>query len=622
MSEYEPRAMPTFEQGDIPERREDLLTDELFPADSYAGETYWADLPLNDRVGWVNKQSNDEARRELRMLGSEFKRDPLGPFISYFHRYVITGMGLFVEGYTLFSVGNIKNLLQAVWPQCWKTHEVCSANWIATVSYLEIVGIILGQISVGFIGDWIGRRWGMIQDAVIMLIGTILLTAMWGTSLNGWVIMYALSLMIYSIGVGGEYPMTSTRAMERRDNIASDKLHRGRNVILAFLMQGWGQLVNQGILIVCLLAFHGGGNPPYGEISTQWTFRVSFAFVGILTLWLLYHRIYRLEFADKTLRISKRKEGVTGYDRKSFNLVMTHYWHRLLGTAGGWFCNDFFFYGNKIFQGVFLKIIDPHSTVMDIWLWNLVNIACEMAGYYMAAILVDHKFYGRRNMQAIGFLADFILFIISAILFNTLQSPGSPIKVFQFLYFFSSFWNQFGPNCTTFLLPAEVFPAPIRATAHGLSAASGKLGALIPAIVYSYVANHTKFWIVSWFGLLGFALTMLFIPDTTGLDLREQERYWIYVREGREQDYHGIAIHPRHLSLWERIVLKRHRYYDPEADRAAKVGELRSKYEASLASDGSEDEDSSMSEKVSMYFRLEAAQSGKPGGEKVEDEKI
>jgi len=139
-------------------------------------------------------------------------------------------------------------------------------------------------------------------------------------------------------------------------------------------------------------------------------------------------------------------------------------------------------------------------------------------------------------MQAIGFLADFILFIIPAALFNTLQKPGTLIKVFQFIYFFSSFWNQFGPNSTTFLLAAEVYPAPIRSTAHGVSAACGKPGALVPAIVYNYVGNDTRFWIVSWFGLIGFILTVLFTPDTPGLDLREQERYWMHFRQGREQD--------------------------------------------------------------------------------------
>ena len=60
-----------------------------------------------------------------------------------------------------------------------------------------------------------------------------------------------------------------------------------------------------------------------------------------------------------------------------------------------------------------------------------------------------------RNPQAVGFLADFILFAIAAALFSQLQRPGSAVKAFQCIYFFSSFWNQFGPNCTTFLLAGK-----------------------------------------------------------------------------------------------------------------------------------------------------------------------
>ncbi len=31
-----------------------------------------------------------------------------------------------------------------------------------------MLGIIFGQIGVGFEGDWIGRRFGLVQDALIM----------------------------------------------------------------------------------------------------------------------------------------------------------------------------------------------------------------------------------------------------------------------------------------------------------------------------------------------------------------------------------------------------------------------------------------------------------------------
>jgi hypothetical protein len=48
----------------------------------------------------------------------------------------------------------------------------------------------------------IGRRWGLIQDATIMFVGLLMLTAAWGLTQNGWVICYAWSLFFYSIGVG------------------------------------------------------------------------------------------------------------------------------------------------------------------------------------------------------------------------------------------------------------------------------------------------------------------------------------------------------------------------------------------------------------------------------------
>jgi hypothetical protein len=52
------------------------------------------------------------------------------------------------------------------------------------------------------------------------------------------------------------------------------------------VLSGWGQLFNQALLIILLLIFHGSGNPPYGATSAQWTFRVSFGIMALMTLWL------------------------------------------------------------------------------------------------------------------------------------------------------------------------------------------------------------------------------------------------------------------------------------------------------------------------------------------------
>ena len=45
-----------------------------------------------------------------------------------------------------------------------------------------------------------------------------------------------------------------------------------------------------------------------------------------------------------------------------------------------------------------------------------------------------------------------------------------------------------------------------------------------------------------------------------------QERRWFFIRNGRATDYHGPAVHWRHLSRWERHVCKYHLQYDPVAD--------------------------------------------------------
>ncbi|GAM90483.1 hypothetical protein ANO11243_085270 [Dothideomycetidae sp. 11243] len=595
----------------------------LKPDDSYdSNGVYWADLPLMKRIKFVTSVDAQETKKELTFIGRMIKKDPLSPIGYYFRNMVIPGAGLGLEGYVLFSIGNVTPLLAAAFPKCWGTppkNTECNQTWIEALQYLEICGIIVGQILVGFIGDWLGRRWGLIQDATIMFIGLLMLTAAWGVTQNGWVICYAWALFFYGVGVGGEYPMTATSGMENavgsgKVSTREDRLHRGRKVTSAFLMQGWGQFFNQVILILTLLMFHHGtGNPPYSKKVAQWTYRVSFAIPAVGTLWLIYFRVYKMRSASKQLQAAKRKSNVTGYDAKSLGLTFKYFGSRLVATTGAWYANDIFFYGNKLFQSQFIAALIPgNKSVMVGWLYNLINVGVALVGYYMASFFIDNKLYGRRRMMNVGFLLDFVLFVVPAFHFKY-YSGKQHAHAFQAMYFLSSFFNQFGPNSVTFIVAAEVFPTPIRATAHGIGAACGKAGALTAAVLYSYIGTQTRFYVVPWFGLAGMFLTTLFLPDTTGLDLKEQERRWAFIRAGRDYDYHGIAIHPRHLSYWERFrgVGK---HYDPVMDYDQRVEEMRHEWEESQRrkaevekanNDDFDDED--WHSDVSTYFKRTGA---------------
>lgn len=441
--------------------------------------------------------------------------------------------------------------------------------------------------------------------------------------LDGWVICYVWSLFFYGIGVGGEYPMTATSGMENavgsgKISTRDDRLHRGRKVTSAFLMQGWGQFLNQVILIILLLIFHGGtSSPPYGRTLSQWTYRVSFAIPAAGTLWLVYYRTYKMRSASKQLQAAKKKQSVTGYDVKSLSLTFTYFGGRVLATAGAWFANDIFFYGNKLFQAEFIATITGSKSVMVNWLYNLLNIGIELVGYYLASFLIDHKLYGRKWMQIVGFLGCFICFVIPAFDYEY-YAHGAGVHKFMAMYFISSFFGQFGPNCVTFLVAAEVFPTPVRASAHGFSAAWGKMGALTAAILFNYIGPQTRFVVVPWFGLAGAILTFVFLPDTTGLDLKEQERRWAYIRAGREKEYHGVAVHPQHLSLWERMW-GLSKAYNAEEDYKQRVEEMRADWEQAMSRRADEkgnameqQDDDDWSSEVSTFFERTRGPKGAP----------
>lgn len=120
------------------------------PDDSYTPEgVYWADLPFWKRWSFVSSVDRAEAAKELASIGAMMKEDPLSPIGWYWRNAILPGAGLGLEGYVLFSIGNLEPLYKAVWKQCWSTHEVCAKNWTASVTYLEVIGIMVGQVFVG-----------------------------------------------------------------------------------------------------------------------------------------------------------------------------------------------------------------------------------------------------------------------------------------------------------------------------------------------------------------------------------------------------------------------------------------------------------------------------------------
>ena len=73
-----------------------------------------------------------------------------------------------------------------------------------------------------------------------------------------------------------------------------------------------------------------------------------------------------------------------------------------------------------------------------------------------------------------------------------------------------------GPNTTCFVLPGESYPKHIRATFNGMSAALGKLGAVVGAYTFGYLSEITSLYFVfccsAGLAVAGAILTYMCLP--------------------------------------------------------------------------------------------------------------
>jgi len=229
-------------------------------------------------------------------------------------------------------------------------------------------------------------------------------------------------------------------------------------------------------------------------------------------------------------------------------LLMKNYGFRLFGTSATWLLWDVAFYGNKLFQSSFLlALAGDNTSLLDIAVAITLNAFIALLGYFAAAFIIDSPLVGRLRLQQFGFAITGTLFLICGFFHNHL-GPGISVL----LYFGSSFFGQCGPNATTFLIPAEIFPTEMRTMCHGISAASGKCGALLAAVLFNYLDNVHLFLISGYCCFISCFVTFFCIPETNGLDLLELDKKWRLIVDGRKPEYFGMANDPQFLSYYER----------------------------------------------------------------------
>lgn len=458
---------------------------------------------------------------------------PLSAF--HFRAALTAGVGFFTDAYDLFIIGAALTLIKAQWH--------LSPAQVSLVGSTSLIAAFVGSFLFGRIADVFGRKKVYGIEAAIMVVGA--LASALAPSI-GWLIAFRFVL---GVGIGGDYPVSAVLMSEyanRRD--------RGKLVGLVFSMQALGLIVGPlvGIILVGAhvhpaLAWRlmlGLGAVPAGAViwfrrrmpesprfqasvqgeAVRAAATVSAYSAGAVRLAAVPEPSATVPSPAASSAAAPSAAGpveVGAGRRISLGMFLTNrrYLVTLLGTAGTWFLFDYAYYGNSISTPIILRDVAPHASLLVTLEWTLAIFAvAALPGYVLACATMDR--IGHRRLQLVGFTVMAGAFAVLGFV------PGITRLVVPFLLFYgiSYFFSEFGPNTTTFVLSAELYPASVRTTGHGLSAGVAKIGAFIGVFVFPLLTAtlglHGTLAVTAGLAALGVLVTLV-LPEPARRSLEE-----------------------------------------------------------------------------------------------------
>eukprot|EP00467_Chlorarachnion_reptans_P008645 CAMPEP_0114497024 /NCGR_PEP_ID=MMETSP0109-20121206/6089_1 /TAXON_ID=29199 /ORGANISM="Chlorarachnion reptans, Strain CCCM449" /LENGTH=446 /DNA_ID=CAMNT_0001674349 /DNA_START=159 /DNA_END=1499 /DNA_ORIENTATION=+ len=321
-------------------------------------------------------------------------------------------------------------------------------------------GAITGQLVMGYVGDLLGRNKALsatIGLAAIGSLGSALFP--WGDRWSVYGIL-ATCRFILGVGVGGVYPLSATKAAEESET--TDLQARNLRVSLAFFWQTPGAMFPYIMTLLLITVF----------VAKQLQFRLLFAIGAIPSFFILYATMNQRD-SSEFRKVDDDQVSTLQLLRDKSN------WRKLLATGGCWLIYDVVYYGTALFSPTIVsKIFGDSDVKKEAW----TNVIVSSAGLPALALgIMCQQRFGTKKLQVWGFVFIAFCFLLLGILYKPYENH--PNTIFG-LYIILLFSLNFGPNITTFILPAEVYPPKVRSTMNGVSAALGKVGAIIGTLIY------------------------------------------------------------------------------------------------------------------------------------------
>jgi PHS family inorganic phosphate transporter-like MFS transporter len=493
--------------------------------------------------------------------------------LYHFTAIVIAGMGFFTDAYDLFCISPVSKLLGRLYytvPGAAKPGTL-PPNVADAVNGVALCGTLAGQLFFGWLGDKLGRKKVYGITLILMVVCSIGSGLSFGHSPNSVMATLCFFRFWLGFGIGGDYPLSATIMSEY-----ANKKTRGAFIAAVFAMQGFGILGGGIVALIVSSAFRNKYSPPAYEVDAaaslppqaDYVWRLILMFGALPAALTYYWRMKMPETARYTALVAKNaKQAAADMSKvlhvtleaeeeklerintqESFGLFSRRFAKRhglhLVGTTTTWFLLDIAFYSQNLFQKDIFTAIGwiPKSQTMSSLeevfkiakAQTLIALCSTVPGYWFTVAFIDYL--GRFTIQLMGFFFMTVFMFALAIPYHHWTLKPNRIS-FVVIYSLTFFFANFGPNATTFVVPAEIFPARLRSTCHGISAAAGKAGAIVGAFGFLYAAQSqdpkqvdagyptgigvkNSLLVLGGINFLGMVFTFL-VPESKGRSLEE-----------------------------------------------------------------------------------------------------
>ncbi|KAI1332469.1 putative metabolite transport protein [Xylariaceae sp. FL0255] len=407
---------------------------------------------------------------------------------------------ILAAGAALISDGYQNNLMTATNVILKDEYKEYTSFYSTQVSNALLVGEILGQITIGLVCDYLGRKWAIVITTALIVVGGILGTAATASTPVGLFWFLTVARGITGFGTGGEYPASSVSASEAANERALSQ--RGPIFILVTnLPLSFGGPLVLSIFLIILQAT--GQN----HLTTTW--KVGFGIGILLPLTVFYFRVKMLN--SKLYRKGAIKKRVP------YKLIIRYYWKTLIGTCGAWFLYDFVTFPNGVFSGLIISSVVKTSDISTTLEWTLLLNALALPGVFLGAWLCNK--IGRKYTMMIGFSGYLVFGLIVGLAYDRVTKI---VPLFVVLYGLMQSSGNLGPGDMLGLISSEAYATAVRGTCYGISAALGKTGGAV-GTEQENLGKRWTFLISAIAGVVGVLVTYFFVPNITGEDLQNSD---------------------------------------------------------------------------------------------------